>query len=108
MKTIVGMNSSGRLTLPVEARRQLGIADSEAQLQLEVSGGKVTLQPVVVVPQEDAWAYTPEFRHQLEEALRDVREGRVRQMTETDLERIADEADRAGGADNPPMLRADK
>ena len=108
MKTIVGMNRAGRLTLPVEARRQLGIADGEAQLQLEVSGGKVILQPVVAVPQEDAWAYTPEFRHQLEEALRDVREGRVRQLTETDLELIADEADRAASTDNPSMSRVAK
>lgn len=106
MKTIVGMNAAGRLTLPAEARRQLGIVDSEAQLQLEVSGGKVTLQPVVTVPLEDAWAYRPEFRHQLEEALRDVRDGRVRQLTEAELERIADEADQAAASGNQRELRS--
>jgi bifunctional DNA-binding transcriptional regulator/antitoxin component of YhaV-PrlF toxin-antitoxin module len=108
MKTIVGINAAGRLTLPMEARRQLGISDSAAQLQMEVSGGKVTLQPVVTVPQEDAWAYTPEFRRQLEAALRDVREGRVRQLTEEELERIADEADRDAGAIAMPAPRAGK
>lgn len=102
MKTIVGINTAGRLTLPVEARRQLGIADSAAQLQLEVSGGKVTLRPVVTGPREDAWAYTPEFRRQLEATFRDVREGRVRQLTESELERIADEADRVAGAITTP------
>lgn len=61
-----------------------------------MGGGKATLQPVAAVPQEDAWAYTPEFRRQLEEALRDVREGRVRQLTEAEPERIANEADRGG------------
>jgi bifunctional DNA-binding transcriptional regulator/antitoxin component of YhaV-PrlF toxin-antitoxin module len=108
MRMIVGMNAAGRLTLPVDARRQLGIADREANLQLEVSEGKVILQAVVTVPQEDAWAYTPEFRRQLAEALRDVREGRVRQLTEAELEQIADEADRAAGADNLPLPRAGK
>jgi len=96
------------LTLPVEARRQLGIADSEAQLQLEAGSGKVTLQPVEAVPQEDAWAYTAEFRRQLEEALRDVREGRVRQLTEAELERIADVADRAAGEGIQPLPRVGK
>ena len=108
MKTIVGMNAAGRLTLPVEARRQLGIAGGEAQLQVEVSGGKITLQPIVVVPQEDAWAYTPEFRRQLEEALHDVREGRVRQLTEAELERIAQDADQAAGGTNLPAPHAVK
>jgi hypothetical protein len=47
--------------------------------------GSVTLRPVVVLPRDDAWAYTAEHRSQVAEALADIRESRVRRLSDADL-----------------------
>ncbi len=88
MRALVSMNREGRLTVPAAARRELGL-EGEAQFQAEVRDGALVLRPAVVVPREDTWAYTPEHLAQVERALRDSREGRVRQVTEGDLDRLA-------------------
>lgn len=54
------------------------------------------------IPEEDEWAYTPEHLRRLERALQDSREGRVRRLTEVELDQLvarkADEcaSERAG------------
>lgn len=84
---LVSMNREGRLTVPAAARRELGLA-GEAQFQLEVQDGKLVLQPAVVIPREDLWAYTPQNVAKIRRAQRDIEEGRVRQITEAELDRL--------------------
>lgn len=98
MATIVEMSARGRLTRPVDARRRLGI-EGEAQFQVEVQDGNVVLRPVVVLPRDDAWAYTSEHRALLARAHADSRAGRVRQLSEDDLHRIAEAADQEQAAE---------
>ena len=50
----------------------------------------LVLRLAVVIPREDAWAYTPEHLELVERARRDAREGRVRQLAEADVEQLAD------------------
>ncbi|MGI8552560.1 MAG: hypothetical protein ACR2PL_17490 [Dehalococcoidia bacterium] len=88
MKTLVAMNPEGRLTLPAIIRWELGV-EGEAQFEVEVFDNAVILRPVVVLPREDAWAYTPEHRKRLQKAHQDSREGRVRQVSERELEQLA-------------------
>jgi AbrB family looped-hinge helix DNA binding protein len=84
MKTVT-MSANGRLTLPAETRRKLGLT-GETELEIVViDDERVMLRPVVVVPREDAWAYTAEHRALLAKARADVREGRVRRMSEVEL-----------------------
>ncbi len=85
---LVNMNDAGRITIPASARRQLGL-EGEAQFQAEVRDGALVLRPVVVVPRDDAWAYTPQHREQLARARKDADEGRVRRITEADLDQLA-------------------
>ena len=87
------MNGTGRLTIPAEVRSQLGLR-GPGQFELDVEGDAIVLRPAIVLPREDAWAYTPEHRALLEKAHRDIREGRVRQLAEEDLLQMAAEADR--------------
>ena len=47
--------------------------------------GSVTLRPVVVTPRDDAWAYTAEHLADVARSLADIREGRVRQLSDDDL-----------------------
>ena len=88
MKTVT-VSETGRLTLPAEARRALGL-DGEVELEVEVDEqhDAIILRPAVVLRREDAWAYTPEHRELLGRAHADSREGRVRQMTEAQLKRL--------------------
>jgi AbrB family looped-hinge helix DNA binding protein len=86
----VTMNAAGRITLPASARRRLGLT-GEAQFEVEVSGDRIILRPAVVLPREDAWAYTPEHRGLLQRAHEDSRAGRVRRLDESELEALVEE-----------------
>ena len=73
MRTIT-MSPNGRLTLPAEVRQRLGL-DGETEFDVEVTErGSVTLRPVVVIPRDDAWAYTAKHLANVAKALTDIRE----------------------------------
>ena len=55
------MNPAGRVTVPADVRRTLGLGQ-EAFFEVEVQKGAIVLKPVVVVPLEQAKAYTPDQR----------------------------------------------
>jgi AbrB family looped-hinge helix DNA binding protein len=57
----VAMNPAGRVTVPAEVRRTLGL-DEEAFFEVEVQKGAIVLRPVAVVPLEQARAYQPNRR----------------------------------------------
>ena len=79
------MSAQGRLTVPVEARRQLHL-DGKIKFEIEVIDGKLVLSPAS--PDEDAWAYTPEHLALVERAREDGRAGRVYRLGRSDLERL--------------------
>jgi AbrB family looped-hinge helix DNA binding protein len=84
MRTVT-MSPNGRMTLPAEVRHKLGLS-GETEFDVEVTDhGSVTLRPVVVLPRDDAWAYTAEHLAQVAKALADVRAGRVREASEAEL-----------------------
>jgi AbrB family looped-hinge helix DNA binding protein len=84
MRTIT-MSPNGRLTLPAEVRQRLGL-DDETEVDVAMSErGSVTLRPVVAIPRDDAWAYSSEHLANVARALADIREGRVRQLSDDDL-----------------------
>jgi AbrB family looped-hinge helix DNA binding protein len=66
-QTIITITEKGRLTLPASVRRALHIED-ESLLEVTVEDDAIVLRPVVAVPREDAWAYTPEHRAHVERA----------------------------------------
>ncbi|MGH3932155.1 MAG: AbrB/MazE/SpoVT family DNA-binding domain-containing protein [Pseudonocardiaceae bacterium] len=80
------MSKAGRLTVPAEARRALGI-DDETELEVEIDHehDALILRPVVAMRRGDAWAYRPEHRELLTQAHEDSRAGRVRTLSEQDL-----------------------
>ncbi len=67
MKTIVTMTNRGRITLPANVRKELNL-EGETPFELETTGVQITLRPAVIIPREDAWAYTPEHRAAIERA----------------------------------------
>jgi AbrB family looped-hinge helix DNA binding protein len=89
------MDEQGWVTLPAELRRALHL-ESGAEFEVEVVDGTIVLTPVVLVPREDDWAYTPEHRALVERAREDVREGRVYRLGRDDLAQMIADADREG------------
>lgn len=87
--TAVSMNAQGRLTVPADARKALGL-DGEAQFQAEIRDGGLLLRPAVLVPREDAWAYTPEHRALLAKAREERATGRTREFTEEQLNELTE------------------
>jgi bifunctional DNA-binding transcriptional regulator/antitoxin component of YhaV-PrlF toxin-antitoxin module len=83
------MNATGRVTIPAGLRHELGV-EGEGDFAIEVANGAVVLRPVLVLPREDAWAYTAEHRALLHQAHEDSREGRVRELSEDDLAQLGD------------------
>lgn len=64
------------MTLPAKVRASLGIK-GPAQVELEFEDGSVRLRPAVVVPLEDAWAYSKAHMELVRRALADVEAGRI-------------------------------
>jgi hypothetical protein len=110
MLTVVS-NKDGRLTIPAEVRAILHI-EGEAHWTVEVANGAVVLRPAIVVPREDAWAYTAEHRAKVDRAHRDAQAGRevavsgsvVGRIAElpddemtAEIARLQEEAERGGG-----------
>ena len=85
-RTTVAVNAQGRITLPADARRRLGLADG-AQLEVRVEENEIRLRPARVVVAEDAWAYTLESLASIKLSLADIAAGRVFALTTEDLER---------------------
>ena len=75
-RVVVDVNQQGRMTLPVKVRAALGIA-GQTQVELELEDGSVRLRPTVVVPLEDAWAYTATHMKLVRRALADVEAGNL-------------------------------
>jgi bifunctional DNA-binding transcriptional regulator/antitoxin component of YhaV-PrlF toxin-antitoxin module len=86
--TAVVMNAQGRLTVPAEARRELGLG-GETHFEAEIRNGELRLRPAVLVPREDVWAYTPEHRALLARAREDATRGRTRLLGESALRDLA-------------------
>jgi bifunctional DNA-binding transcriptional regulator/antitoxin component of YhaV-PrlF toxin-antitoxin module len=55
------MNPAGRVTVPADVRRTLGLGQ-EAFFEVEVQKGAIVLKPVAVVPLDQARAYLPNQR----------------------------------------------
>lgn len=51
VRSIVAMNPTGRLTLPAEVRRVLGLR-GEAFFEVRLEGSDIVLKPVAMVPME--------------------------------------------------------
>jgi AbrB family looped-hinge helix DNA binding protein len=78
------VNEQGRVTLPADIRRRLGI-NNGSQLEVKVVDDAINLRRATVIPEEDRWAYTPEALASLRRALADVKAGRVYEVTDEAL-----------------------
>jgi AbrB family looped-hinge helix DNA binding protein len=72
------------MTIPAEIRRELGI-EGESTLIVETDDGRMVARPALVIPAEDAWAYTPEFIAKVKQAEAELDAGLGLRLTKDDL-----------------------
>ena len=85
------MSETGRITLPAAVRKLMRLEPNQ-ELEIEVSedGDELLLRPMVSIPREDAWAYTPEHREVIRRPREDIAAGRVRRMSEEEISALMD------------------
>lgn len=88
METVT-VHGSGRLTVPASVRKQLGLTEgTELEIEVDTDQQALVLRRVVYLRLEDAWAYTPDHRELLDRAHQDSKEGRVKKLSEEELESL--------------------
>ena len=83
------MSEGGRLTIPAEVRKELGVS-GETPFQMEVVDGSIRLRPAVVVPRDDAWAYTPEYRALVNRSRKETAAGLAKTLSLGELDKLAE------------------
>ena len=73
---IIKVSRKNQITLPRKLRDKLHITPGE-YLEIEESDGKIILQPVKIIPSDQAYFYTEEWQAGEAEADRDIEEGRL-------------------------------
>jgi AbrB family looped-hinge helix DNA binding protein len=86
MAKTITMSREGRLTVPAEARRALGLHDeTEFEFEVDEDGDALLLRPVLRVSRRDAWEFSADERALLERSLEESRAGNVLKLSEEDL-----------------------
>ncbi len=90
---LVKVKTKAQITLPLKVRRALGIEEGD-YLQVEVQDNKIVLVPQALVTKLPPVTLSEEGQRMLEEALEDVREGRIKEhdSVESLIAELHDEA----------------
>ena len=86
MARTITMSRQGRLTVPAEARRALGLDDeTEFEFEVDEQADVLHLRPVVRLSRRDTWEFLEEEQALLERSLEESRAGHVLQLSEDEL-----------------------
>ena len=88
------MRKKGVVTIPQEIRDQLDLAEGD-QLIVAVEDGRIVMTPASVIPDDQAWFWTPEWQakeREVDEALARGERGQFFSDGETFLKFLADDA----------------
>jgi len=66
----------GQIALPKEIREALRI-EKGSQLTPVIKDGKLILEPVMTIPQSQAWFWTPEWQKKIADSMDDIKKGRI-------------------------------
>ena len=80
---IVRVKTKAQVTLPLKIRQRLGIEEGDF-LQVEIEGNKIVLTPQAIVTKLPPVSLSEQGERMVEEALEDVRQGRVKEHDSVD------------------------
>ncbi len=70
------VGQSYQVAIPRAVAKRLGLKIND-YLEVKVIGTRIILEPQVLVPKDQAYFYTPEWRQDERRATEDIRKGRV-------------------------------
>lgn len=88
------VRKKGVVTIPQDIRDQLDLEEGD-QLVVAVEDGRIVLTPASIVPDDQAWFWTPEWQakeREVDEALADGDRGEVYEDGESFVQALADDA----------------
>src|SRR5580658_8662625 len=91
--TTVAMRRKGIVTIPDAIRQELDLHEGD-HLVATVEDGRIILTPASVIPDDQAWFWTPEWQAKEAEADQEIAEGGGAVMSAEEF--VAELADRAG------------
>jgi len=73
---LVDLKQKSQVTIPKGFVKRLNLKVGD-KLEVEEEGGKLVITPVVVVPKDQAWFYSPEWQEREREVERQKEEGKI-------------------------------
>lgn len=73
---VTEIRNRGQITLPTELLKKLKLATGD-HIDLEIEDGNIIIKPVMVIPKDQAWYWTPEWQAAERRADEDIKAGRV-------------------------------
>jgi AbrB family looped-hinge helix DNA binding protein len=76
-RVFIAVQSRGLIAIPTSIRRQLGLDQPGAQVEVIERGGEIILRPHVAVPSDQAWFWSERWQRREQEADDAIGAGRV-------------------------------
>ena len=76
-RVFIAVQSRGLIAIPTSIRRQLGLDQPGAQVEVIERGGETVLRPHVAVPSDQAWFWSERWQRREREADEAIGAGRV-------------------------------
>ncbi len=76
-RVFIAVQSRGLIAIPTSIRRQLGLDQPGAQVEVIERGGEIVLRPHVAVPSDQAWFWSERWQRREREADDAISAGRV-------------------------------
>jgi len=73
---LVDLKQKSQVTIPKDFVKKLNLQVGD-KLEIEEEDGKLVITPVVVVPKDQAWFYSPEWQKKEQEVDRQKKEGKI-------------------------------
>ena len=73
---LVYLKQKSQVTIPKDFVKKLNLKVGD-KLEIEEEEGKLVITPVVVVPKDQAWFYSPEWQKKEQEVDRQKKEGKI-------------------------------
>lgn len=73
---LVEFKQKSQVTIPMDLVKMLDLKVGD-KLDIEVKDGKLVITPVVIIPKDQAWYYTPEWQTMEREVDKQIAEGQI-------------------------------
>lgn len=86
----ISLQGRGVVTLPAALRRKLHLDEKGSQVEVvERADGVIELRPLLAIPADEAWFWTPEWQARVQEGMEAIAAGKVtRHKTRTEADAL--------------------